>query len=259
MKNYIRIISICSLFLIFSCKKSENKKLSNKENFTIDSIGIHESVKVFDSVTMKYSSKLLIFPTLKDKKLLDSIYFDKKGMTDFSKSQMINFLKKEKEEYYDFVKKEKKNADIYYAQTWENYSDMRIKSLKNDYLQIQYYKKTIDGGAHGRYNYFERAFDIKDNKKLQLKDITLISKEKLSEILKKNFDNNKKGLKFSDLTIQSISPNKNFYFDEKNLYFHYNLDVFMPGYPMGDIVVPASWQDLKGTLNPEFKERMKIN
>ncbi|WP_027378381.1 RsiV family protein [Chryseobacterium daeguense] len=264
MKNYLKGTIFSGLLLLsFACNKKENhqsKQQNNTtENFRVDSLSLSDSKKVFDSVTVDYYSRLLVFPDLKDKTLLDSIYFDKKGLADFSAKGLTDNFTKETKAYYDFVNKNRKNADIHYKQTWEYASDMKMKSYENGYLHIQYYKKETEGKTRGTADYTEKVFDIQNNKKVELTDITTASKEKLSTILQENFDKNDKKIKFADLTVKKIVPNNNFYFDKNNLYFHYNMNVFMPGYPMGDIVVAVSWDKLEGQINPAFKERMKIN
>ena len=59
------------------------------------------------------------------------------------------------------------------------------------------------------------------------------------------------------LIINKRDSTENFYFDDKNLYFHYS-PYEIAAFAAGDITIPVSWEDLKGTLNAEFKERMKI-
>ncbi|SIQ45134.1 Protein of unknown function [Chryseobacterium sp. RU37D] len=263
MKKYTKATLLSGLLLMtLSCSKKENLEQKTQEGkmegFPIDSISLNDSEKIFDSVTMNYSSKLLIFPSLKDKKLLDSIYFDKKGLADFSKKGLTDVFGKETDAYFGSVKNNQKKADTHYKQTWERISKMTEKSFVNDYLHIQYSTKVLIGKTQSTLEYQDRVFDIKNNTKVQLSDITTASKEKLSQLLEKNFDKNEKKIKFADLTMKKISPNNNFYFDDKNLYFHYNLDVFMPGYPMGDVVVPVPLEELKADLTPAFKERMKI-
>jgi Fe-S cluster assembly protein SufB len=54
-----------------------------------------------------------------------------------------------------------------------------------------------------------------------------------------------------------VPATDNFYFDQKNLYFHYS-PYEITAFAAGDIIIPISWDELKGTLNEEFKERMKI-
>jgi len=41
------------------------------------------------------------------------------------------------------------------------------------------------------------------------------------------------------------------------MYFHYS-PYDIAACAAGDLVIPVSWQELKGSLNPEFKERMSI-
>lgn len=60
------------------------------------------------------------------------------------------------------------------------------------------------------------------------------------------------------LLVDKIPATENFYFDDKNLYFHYS-PYEITAFAAGDITIPVSWADLKGTLNPEFAKRMKIN
>ncbi len=59
------------------------------------------------------------------------------------------------------------------------------------------------------------------------------------------------------LLVDKIPVSDNFYFDDKNLYFHYS-PYEIAAFAAGDITIPVSWEELKGTLNAEFKERMKI-
>ena len=91
-------------------------------------------------------------------------------------------------------------------------------------------------------------------------------KARLEELLMKNLDKLPSGttdsdgpVKNSDMLLVDVIPaNKDFYFDEKNLYFHYS-PYEIAACSAGDIVIPVSWKELDGTINPEFKKRMKIN
>jgi len=187
MKKTKIIIALSTVFLISACKKEQNinKADTGTPEKMMDSVTLKDTSKIFDSVTMKYSSQLLVFPTLKDKKLLDSIYFNEKGITDYSKSGLQKLLKDIKNKDYKFVKEDSKTTDIYYPQVWEINSRMKAQFDNNDYLHIQYYKSAFVGSAHGKYDYSERVFDLKNNKKMELSDITSISKDQLSKILYK--------------------------------------------------------------------------
>jgi hypothetical protein len=276
MKKTLSILVFSALFAVTSCKKtdSQNNSQSNTsevketEKFVVDSVKISDSVKINNLLSLKYESKMLVFPSIKDKTLLDSIYFDKKGITDFSKQGLQTFLEKEKNEYFASVK-EKDNdwiADIQHPQNWDTAYFMKLKSNTNDFLQIEYMFSSYEGGAHGNYGFSERVFDLKNNKKLTLKDITSMPKARLEALLLKNINTIPSGttdsqgaVKNSDmLLLKTIPANENFYFDEKNLYFHYS-PYEIAAFAAGDIIIPVSWEELKGTLTSQFKERMKIN
>lgn len=276
MKKTLSILVFSALFAVTSCKKtdSQNNSQSNTsevketEKFAVDSVKLSDSVKINNLLSLKYESKMLVFPSIKHKTLLDSIYFDKKGITDFSKQGLQTFLDKDKNEYFASVK-EKDNdwiADIQRPQNWDTGYFMKLKSNTNDFLQIEYMFSSYEGGAHGNYGFSERVFDLKNNKKLTLKDITTMPKARLEALLMKNINTIPSGttdsqgaVKNSDmLLLKAIPANENFYFDEKNLYFHYS-PYEIAAFAAGDIIIPVSWEELKGTLTSQFKERMKIN
>ena len=275
MKNTIAILTISVFFAISSCKKTDSQKsqanaqeVKTPEKFTVDSIKVNDSMKINDKLSVNYAAKMLVFPTLKDKALLDSIYYDKKGITDFSKNGLQSFLDKDKTEFFSSTKEKSSEwiSDIQYKQTWEAGSFMKLLSQTDDFLQIEYLFTSYEGGAHGNYSFATRVFDLKNNKKLDLEDVTTMPQARLSELLMKNIDKLPSGTTDSDgavnnsemLLVDIIPANKDFYFDEKNLYFHYS-PYEIAAFAAGDIVIPVSWEELKGTVNPEFKKRMKIN
>jgi len=270
MKNTIAILAFSTLFAVSACKKTE--KQTNIESnvppkFSIDSVQVNDSVKVNNFLSVKYDSKMLVLPDIKDKALLDSIYFQYKGITDFSKKGLQEYLEKDKNEYFSSIKNDSKGwaADLQREQTWDSASNMSFKSNNNDFLHIQYLFSSYEGGAHSNYGFNERVFDLKNNKKLELKDITTMPKANLETLLKKNINKMPSGttdsqgqVKNSDMLLVDVIPaNDNFYFDEKNLYFHYS-PYEIAAFAAGDIIIPVSWEELKGTLNPKFKERIKI-
>lgn len=274
MKNKVAIMLLSGAFLLAACKKTEsetvNVKTENKspEKFTVDSLKVNDSMRINDKLSVNYASKVLIFPTLKDKALLDSIYYDKKGITDYSKQGLQIFLDKDKTEFYASVKEDSKEwiSDIQNPQTWEAGSFMKLISQNDDFLQIEYLHTSYQGGAHSNYSFGAKVFDLKNNKKIDLKDITTMPKARLEELLMKNLDKLPSGttdsdgpVKNSDMLLVDIIPaNQAFYFDNENLYFHYS-PYEIAAFAAGDIVIPVSWKELDGTINPEFKKRMKIN
>ncbi|MFP3593823.1 RsiV family protein [Chryseobacterium sp. SIMBA_038] len=274
MKNTIAVLALSSFFIFSACKKTETTNTAGEktevpqpEKFTVDSVKVNDSIKLSDSLQLKYTSKMLIFPSIKDEKLLDSIYFANKNISDFSKNGIETLLKKEKDEFYNSIKKDSKDfiSDITYSQEWYTSSSMNIKSNVNDFMHIEYTWGSYEGGAHDNYGFNERVFDLKNNKKVELKDITSMSKNKLEALLMKNInkinsgttDENGKVNNSEMLLVDVIPATNNFYFDDKNLYFHYS-PYEITAFAAGDIIIPISWAELNGTLNPEFKNRMKI-
>lgn len=275
MKNTIAVLALSTFFVFSACNKSENTNVKKDntvdiqtEKFTVDSVQISDSIKLTDSLTIKYSSKMLVFPTIKDEKLLDSIYFGDKNNKDFSKNGLIALLEKNRNEYFNSIKKDSKDwiSDMTYSQQWYSDSGMKMVSNVNDYLHIGYIWGSYEGGAHDNYGFSERVFDLKNSRKVELKDVTSMPKDKLEKLLMKNINkinsgttDEKGNVNNSEmLLVDVIPPTENFYFDDKNLYFHYS-PYEITAFAAGDIIIPISWEELKGTIIPDFKERMKIN
>lgn len=263
-----------AVFLLAACKRTETKTVETQteneapEKFTVDSIKVNDSMKINEKLSVNYASKMLVFPTLKNKALLDSIYYDKTGITDYSKQGLQTFLDRDKNDFYESVKADSKEwiSDIQNPQTWEAGSFMKLISQTDDFLQIEYLHTSYEGGAHGNYSFDVRVFDLKNNKKLDLKDITTMPKARLEDLLMKNLNKISSGttdsegaVKNSDMLLVDVIPaNKDFYFDDKNLYFHYS-PYEIAAFAAGDIIIQVSWKELDGTINPEFKKRLKIN
>lgn len=274
MKNTIAVLALSSFFVFSACNKKDGavtpieKSEEKKSNeFVVDSVIVKDSTKVIDSLKLAFTSKLLVFPTLKDKALLDSIYFQNEKIKDFSKAGLQTYLENKKNSYFNTMKNDNKDwySDMTYAQEWYSNSYMNLKSNTNGYMHIQYTTSAYIGGAHDEYGFSERVFDLKKNKKLELKDITSMPENKLEAMLMKNLDkissgtmDENGGVKNSEmLLVEKIPTSENFYFDEKNLYFHYS-PYEIAAFAAGDITIPISWEELNGTINAEFKERMKI-
>ncbi|MDR6403417.1 MULTISPECIES: RsiV family protein [Chryseobacterium] len=274
MKNTIALLAFSSLLAISACKKSENVNTNTDKTeapsaakFTVDSVKVSDSIKLNDSLTLKFSSKMLVFPEIKDKKLLDSIYFTNKNIQDFSKKGIQALVDKNKNEYFNNVKKDSKDwiSDLTFAQKWYSDSSMNLKSNTNDYLHIEYGWGSYEGGAHDNYGFSERVFDLKNNRKVELEDITSISKNELQKILMKNINKINSGtmddkgkVNNSEMLLVDVIPaTGNFYFDDKNLYFHYS-PYEITAFAAGDITIPVSWEELKGKLKPDFQTRMNV-
>lgn len=273
MKNTIAALALSALFII-SCKKNENSSTEIIKNdsvhantFMVDSVKVSDSLKLSDSLKVKYSATMLVFPDIKNNTLLDSIYFEEKNIRDFSKNGIQDWLEKDKNEYFNSIKKNSKDwiSDMNFSQEWYSDKAMKLKSKLNDYLHIQYIWGSYEGGAHDNYGFSERVFDVKNGKKLQLKDITSMSTSKIESMLLKNINkinsgttDNTGAVNNSEMLLVDVIPaTENFYFDEKNLYFHYS-PYEIAAFAAGDITIPISWTELKGTVSPEFEKRMGI-
>lgn len=275
MKNTFAALALSSFFIFSACKKSESytghtgkTEVSRPQAFSVDSVQVKDSVQVNDSLKLRYYSRMLVFPSIKNKNLLDSIYFGDKNIRDFSKNGLQALLEKNKNEYFAKVKKDSKDflSDFTFSEEWYSDTGMNMKSNKNGYLHIEYVWGSYEGGAHDNYGFSERVFDLKNNKKVELKDLTSMPKSRLEALLMKNINKINSGTSDSSgkvnnsemLLVDVIPATENFYFDEKNLYFHYS-PYEIAAFAAGDITIPVSWQELGDTVNPAFKERMKIN
>jgi len=269
MKKIGLLIFVVSLML-FSCKKETKIDIVTSEKakeFIIDSVVVKDSVKVADSLSLKYFDKLLVFPSIKEKTLLDSIYFAIPKLRDFTKEGIQAYLDTDKSNFYETTENDNKDwiSEVGYAQEWYQNNSMDVISSKNDFLHIRYSASAYMGGAHDNYYFSERVFDLKNRKRLLLSDITSLDESSLSKILMNNIDKIPGGTKDNEgsvankemLLIDEIPVTGNFYFDEKNLYFHYS-PYEIAAFAAGDITIPVSWEEIGNTIKPEFKKRMNL-
>ncbi len=284
MKN-IPVLLGAAMIALASCTQKENttvKTTTSSENTaqvkTIDSLMVNDSVRVSDKVTMQFRAKMLYFPEIKDKALQDSIYLtfadQLNGFSfaasapqktspfgEYNRETLQSFLKQTQQEYFDQTKKELQGMQSpSFAQTWYNSNKMEVKYHENGYLAIEYSADAYTGGAHGNYFFTEKTFDLENNKRMLLTDITAMPEEKISELLIKNLDKGTESKNYTRkdmLLVDKIPVTTNFYFDRNNLYFHYS-PYEIAAYAAGDILIPISWPELKGTLNADFAKRMQI-
>ena len=115
MKNAAIILVTLVFLTFFSCKeigfKNKHIKSNIPVNFTIDSVIEEDFTKLLDSITVKYSSQLLVFPTLKDQKLLHTIY-EKDYIKVFSKEGLKKYLEAKKNELYSKLKGSKDRKSV---------------------------------------------------------------------------------------------------------------------------------------------------
>lgn len=264
MKNLVTLSILISLVLA-SCNNEKNveqtEKILNKtENFSIDSVQVKDSLKIDKNLTLGFQSKLLVFPNLKNKVLLDSIYAPKQiQLADYSKANLSEAVNKKKTEYYDEQKASLKDYTPEFAQNWFINSDMKVFSNDNDFLTIQYTGDGYTGGAHGYYQENYKVFDLKNNQSVQLSDI--VSKPNSSlwqKILMDNFlkNDSEKG-QAEMILVKDIPLNNNFYFDREFLYFLYN-QYEITAYAAGTVLIKIPLSDIKPLLTEAFIERQDL-
>ena len=262
------IISAFILLGIISCQKMEKASPATEKvpavdttKLVVDSVSVSDSLKINAKITGSFSAKVLVFPKLSDKSLLDSIYaVDKIQLEEYSKKNLEDAIKNKQKEYFASLKDDTKDLPVEFEQTWTQHSNEKVFSQQNGFLTVKYTGDGFSGGAHGYYYEYYKVFDLQNKKTLQLSDI-LISPD--SSVWKRalwdQFIKNDTGKGQSDmLLVSEISPNSNFYFDQQNLYFLYN-QYEIAAYAAGTVLIKIPISDVKPMLKPEWKKRMKIN
>lgn len=269
MKNTLPIIAVI-LLLQVSCNKNkvENSAVSctkeniskNPEKFTIDSVKVDDSIKIDDNLTATFSSSVLVFPQIKDKVLLDSIYAREEILTsDYSKENILEKLNAKKNKLFEETKASIKDYKPNFKQTWTENSQMKLFSHENDLLTLVYTGDGYSGGAHGYYYEFYDIFDLKNNKKIQLSEVVIDSKDTIwSKILMDNFlKNDLENGQAQMLLVKDIPLNDNFYFDKDNLYFLYN-QYEITAYAAGPVLIKIPFSTVKPLMKPEMKTRLGL-
>ena len=98
MKNFIAIVSFS--VLLTSCNKTVEKKITlNKgkdsvatpAQLVVDSVRVQDSLVVTKNLTTAFDKQLLVFPSIENKVILDSIYKDALVETkNYDKQNFIN-------------------------------------------------------------------------------------------------------------------------------------------------------------------------
>ncbi len=259
-------LALATAFLLFSCSpkttgnkgiipENANELASENLPFAVDSLQLQDSIAVAKTLKLRTSSTILLFPTLHNKTLLDSIYSPSGiKLETYSKEKLKKELENQKEAYFSQAQEDAKEYTPDFEQTWEENSYMKVFSNQN-VLTISYENDGYSGGAHGYYNILFKNFDLKNNAVIQLSDIFMdINKIGWNEILMKNFKNSDQK---EMLLVDKIPVNNNFYFDSQNITFVYN-QYEITAYAAGVVEISISFSDLKPYLKPEFISRNNI-
>ncbi|QOW09275.1 DUF3298 domain-containing protein [Kaistella flava (ex Peng et al. 2021)] len=268
MKNFLALSILFSIAFV-SCDKTKTsaeslkdkgEQITKADHFSADSIKVNDSLKIDKNLTLHFQSKILAFPTIKNKALLDSIYAPKKiHLADYSKTNLTAALDQKKQEFFDEEKESLKDYKPEFAQNWDNNSHMKVFSKENDFLTIQYTGDGYTGGAHGYYYENYKVFDLKNNKTVHLEDIVSNQDSKIwNPILMDNFTQNDgdKG-QVEMLLVNEIPLNNNFYFDKEYLYFLYN-QYEITAYAAGTVLIKIPLSDIKPLLADEFIRRQGL-
>ena len=265
MKNLLTA-SIALVVLLATCAKEPSAK-DSPHQLIVDSVVMKDSAQVGKNLKLEYSNTILFFPSIKEKALLDSIYFSYGNLKNYNPTEISKYVKEDMDLYFTKTLNENKDwmSSVNQTDTWFEKSSMKLISFKKNFLHLQYYLSSYMGGAHGNYGFQERVFDLSSNKRVLLNDITTLSHDSISKILHKNIDiiagesTDENGvIKNSEmLLVENIPVTNNFYFDEQNLYFHYS-PYEIAAYAAGDITIPISWEELNSSLTQSFKTRLNL-
>ena len=269
MKYFFVLITITILTLT-SCTKDQKApipeensttlKSDSKDLFKVDSVKVQDSTEVLKHLTLSFDSKVLVFPNITSKALLDSIYSPVNiSVQDYSKNNVLDALNKEKEKFYKENTENEEDWKPDFAQIWEQNSDMNLFSKLNNFMTIKYSMDGFTGGAHGYYNEIYKVFDTEKNSTLKLKDVVKNPTDKIwPKILMNNFLNGDlENGQAEMLLVKEIPLNNNFYFDQENLYFLYN-QYEITAYAAGTVLIKIPFTEIKPLLTPEFKASLKL-
>lgn len=270
MKNLIGS-ALFTVFLLFSCKETNTRNVHTSTPdkkpqtaatlpFAIDSIKVHDSLSINEMLTAEFEAGVLLFPTLSNKTLLDSIYAKEQlNLSHYDRQSLTRAIRDSEQNYYNETKKDTEEYSPTFHQTWNRASNMELVSNENELMTIKYSGSGYTGGAHGYYYEFYKIFDLATNETLQLKDIVENrNAEVWNEILKDNFlkEDLERG-QADMLLVQEIPLNDNFYLDREHLYFLYN-QYEIAAYAAGTILIKVPLKDIKPFLTKYVKERLKI-
>lgn len=261
---------LCIIFsvgvLLTSCSKTENKEininvtksdsLESKKEFVIDSVRVQDSLVINKNLTASFNKQLLVFPSIENKTVLDSIYKEANVKTSaYDANSLKSFLTQQMQKSFDDTKKSSKEWSPDFKQTWDEMSDMKVVSHNNDVLTLKYSGSGYTGGAHGYYFENYKTLDLKDSKVISQNDIFKNPADSnWDKILKNNFvEKDQKEM----MLVDKIELNNNFYFDQNKITFVYN-QYEITAYAAGVVYITLNFKDIKEQLKPEFISRYKI-
>lgn len=262
MKNLVSVLAVT--LLLASCEKKTTATVkggtsdstSVAKELVIDSVRVNDSVSVSKNLTAAFNKKVLVFPGITNKTVLDSIYKNASlETTSFDANGLKTALEKTMKDSFDKTKSGMKDFAPSFKQTWDDTSAMKMISNQDNLLTIQYTASGYTGGAHGYYLESYKTFDLNTNKVLTQNDIFKNPADPAwSNIMMSHFTNKDQK---EMLLVDKIPLNNNFYFDNQKITFVYN-QYEVAAYAAGVVPITLKFDEIKDKLKPEFLKRFNI-
>lgn len=263
MKNFIAILSFG--IVMTSCSKNEVKNVNvSKESdsvqapkqFVIDSVRVQDSLVINKNLTTSFNKQLLVFPSIENKVILDSIYKEALVETKvYDANSLKADLTKQMQKSFTKTKTDSDKWSPEFKQTWDDTSAMKVVSNQNNVLTIKYSGSGFAGGAHGYYFESYKVFDLNKNIVINQNDIFKDPKDPAWDaLLKSHFDEpEQKNMLLED----KIHLNNNFFFDQDKITFVYN-QYEITAYAAGVVHITFKFSEIKNFLKPEFVSQYKV-
>jgi hypothetical protein len=255
---------IFSILSLASCEKSKYNAFPESKSdanvFLTDSVKVTDSISANKTVSLAYHAQVLVFPAIKNRTLLDSIYtVSDISLREYTAENLRKELNRQKDKFYTQTKTSLEDWSPEFKQTWEQHSYMKLFSTLHHFMIVQYTSDGYTGGAHGYYNEIYKIFDRKKNSTIHLHDVIKNQdKEIWGKILMDHFLKDDVGKGQSEmLLVNRIPLNTNFYFDPNNLYFLYN-QYEITAYAAGPVLIKVPFTDIKPFLTTEFKTELGL-
>lgn len=263
MKNFITLFSFA--VILTSCTKTEVKNivvakdsdsLQTKKSFVIDSVRVEDSMVINKNLTTAFNKQLLVFPSIENKVILDSIYKEALVETKvYDKNSLQADLTKQMQASFAKTKEDSKEWSPEFKQTWDDTSAMKVISYNDNVLTLLYSGSGYSGGAHGYYFESYKVFDLNKNVVVNQNYIFKNPEDPAWDaLLKSHFDQpEQKEMLLED----KIKLNNNFFFDQDKITFVYN-QYEITAYAAGVVNITFKFSEIKKFLKPEFITQYKI-
>lgn len=263
MKKLLGILSVG--IVLASCEKkntvavnlgNNNDSTATVKEFVVDSVRVNDSVVVTKNLTSAFNKQVLVFPSITNKTVLDSIYSNAmvKSST-YDAAGLKTALEQDMKQSFDKTKQDIKEFSPSFKQTWDDTSAMKVVSNNDNLLTLKYTGSGYTGGAHGYYFENYKTFDLQTNKVISQNDIFKNPNDPAwSAILMNHFTNKDQK---EMLLVDKIPLNNNFYFDNQKITFVYN-QYEVAAYAAGVVPISLKFSEIKDKLKPEFLKRLKL-